>query len=176
MFTVQQILVFILLQLSMGIATAAMEAVTDDGKRVRLLDDQTWEFIDTDGDGAEAIEPKITIEVLNKTDRHGQCIYGLRLQNNTNFKIISLVPQFTAHIAGDVEYENVFRGFQRIKTTRDQFQELKFSRIKCAEITRIKVHGGDRCAMGDLTKYSTEKGVCLSHVKIIPSPLVNIAK
>ena len=99
------------------------------------------------------------------------------MHNNTDFLIVSLVPQFTAYLAGDVEYENVFQGFQGIKPTRTQFQELSFSLIKCADITRILVHGGDRCAMMDnLTKYTGDKGECLSHVQVVPSPLVNIAK
>jgi len=182
MFADSRVLVFIFLQLCAGIAMAAMEAVTEDGRRVRLSDDQTWEFIAADTkaasatDAAESIEPRISIEVTRKQERHGNCVFGLRLQNDTSFLIVSLVPQFTAHVAGDVKYENVFQGFQRIKPTRTQFQELTFSRIKCDEITRILVHGGDRCAMNDLTKYSTEKGECLKHVQVIPSPLVNIAK
>ena len=182
MFTNGRVLVFILLQLCAGIAMAAIEAVTEDGRRVRLLDNQTWEFINdkpvaiTEADSIGAIEPRISIEVMRKEDRHGNCIYGLRLQNDADFPIISLVPQFSAHVAGDVKYENVFRGFQRIKPTRSQFQELTFSRIKCDEITRIRVHGGDRCAMNEMTKYSSKKGECLKNVKIVPSPLVNISK
>jgi len=174
MFVDRRVLVFILLQLSMGIATAAIEAVTEDGKRVRLLDDQTWEFIDTDP--AETVEAKISIEVLRKTDRQGKCIFGLRLQNNADFKIVSFVPQFTAHVKDDVKYENLFAGFQGVRPTQNQYQELAFTSIKCSDITRIKVHGGDRCAMGELTKYSQNKGDCLKQVKILPSPLVTIAK
>lgn len=186
MFTNSRVLVFILLQLCAGIAAAAIDAVTEDGRRVRLLDDQTWEFMSEEttdaaktdaGDSSDGtIEALISITVARKEDRHGNCIYGLRLQNDTGFLIYNLVPQFTAYIESDVNYENVFRGFQRIKPMRSQFQELKFSRIKCDEITRIQVHGGDRCAMDKLTRFSTEKGECLKHVKIIPSTLVNIAK
>ena len=182
-----RVLIFVLLQLLAGTAIAAMEAVTDDGRRVRLLDDQTWEFIADEKATADAteptaetaetpIDPRISIEVTSKQARHGNCVFGLRLQNDTDFLITSLVPQFTAHVAGDVKYENVFRGFQRIKPTRKQFQELTFSRIKCDEITRIVLHGGDRCAMGELTKYSTEKGKCLEHVRVIPNPIVNLSK
>ncbi|MFT5174695.1 MAG: hypothetical protein ACI8W7_002884 [Gammaproteobacteria bacterium] len=169
-----RIIVFIILQLSMGIAAAEMEAVTKDGKRVRLLDDQTWAFIDNDD--VSTIAAKISIEVTSKTDRQGKCIFGLRLHNNAGFNIASLVPQFTAHVKNDVKYENLFVGFQRIKPTQNQYKELAFSRIACAEITRITVHGGDRCAMAELTKYSPEKGECLKHVEIRPSQLVKIAK
>jgi hypothetical protein len=182
MFADGRVLVFILLQLCAGLSMATMEAVTKDGRHVRLLDDQTWEFIDgetaaaTEADPTETIEPRITIEITQKQELHGNCVYGLRLQNDANFQIVSLVPQFTAHVAGDVKYETVFQGFQRIKPTRSQFQKLTFSRVKCDEITRILVHGGDRCAMNELTKYSTEKGECLKHVRVIPSPLVSIAK
>ena len=176
MFMNRQFVFFVLLQLSMGTAGAAMEAVTEDGRRVRLLDDQTWEFIDTEAGAAEPLAARITIKVTSATDRQSKCVYGLRLQNDAQFPIQSLVPQFSAHVKGDVKYETVFVGFQRIKPTQNQYQELIFSRIQCSEITRIKVHGGDRCTMGELTKYSRSKGECLKQVKILSSPLVTIAK
>ena len=183
-----RIIVYIILQLSMGIAAADMQAVTEDGKRVRLLDDKTWEFIETQTDSqadtqadsqANSVAPlvaKISIEVTSKTERQGKCIFGLRLQNDTDFNIASLVPQFTAHVKDDIKYETLFVGFQRIKPTQSQYKELAFSRITCADITRITVHGGDRCAMAELTKYSPEKGECLKHVEILPSALVKINK
>jgi hypothetical protein len=174
MFTDRRILLFVLLQLAMGTAGAALEAVTEDGRRVRLLDDRTWEFIDAEA--AESPAARITIKVTSKTDRQSKCIYGLRLQNDAQFPIQSLVPQFSAHVKSDVKYETVFVGFQRIKPTQNQYQELIFSRIQCSEITRIQVHGGDRCTMGELTKYSRSKGECLKQVKILSSPLVTIAK
>ena len=120
MFTDRQILLFVMLQLAMGTAGAAMEAVTENGRRVRLLDDQTWEFIDTGAGAAEPLAAKITIKVTSKTDRQSKCIYGLRLQNDAQFPIQSLVPQFSAHVKGDVKYETVFVGFQRIKPTQNQ--------------------------------------------------------
>ena len=176
MFVFCRVFLFVVLQLSMAIAMAEMEAVTKDGKRVRLLDDQTWEFIDAEPETSAAVAARISIKVASEKDRKSSCVYGLRMQNDADYRIVSLVPQFAAHVKGDVKYENVFVGFHGIKPTQNQYQELIFSRIQCSEIMRIKVHGGDRCAMGELTKYSRNKGECLQNVEILPSALIDIAK
>ena len=168
-----RLLLILTLSMLSGWALAAVEAVTDDGKRVRLLDDHTWEYIDS---LAEEIEPVITIEVMSKTERHGNCIYGLKLQNNADYRIISLVPQFAAYLAGDVRFDNQFVSFQDIKPTLSQYQELEFRKVSCQDIARVQVHGGDRCNMDELTKYSPEKGECLRRVRIVPSPLVEISE
>ncbi len=156
-----------------GIAVAATVVVTEDGKRVRLNDDYTWEYIDAPAAGVEA---QISLNVVSKTTQRGNCVLGIMLQNDAPYPILNFVPQFEAHIKDDVLFDNVFVSFQGIKPTLSQYQELVFKRVVCEEITRIVVHGGDRCNMEDLTRYSTEKGACLQRVKVMPSDLIEIAK
>ena len=44
------------------------------------------------------------------------------------------------------------------------------------QITRISVHGGDRCAMGELTKFSSEKGECLTYIEVLKSDILPFSK
>jgi len=156
-----------------GLTLAATVVVTKDGKRVRLNDDFTWEYIDTQETG---VEPQISLNVVSKATQRGNCVLGIMLQNDAPYPILNFVPQFEAHIKDDVIFDNVFMSFQNIKPTLNQYQEVVFKRVACEEITRIVVHGGDRCNMEDLTRYSTDKGACLQRVKVLPSNLIEIAK
>jgi hypothetical protein len=53
---------------------------------------------------------------------------------------------------------------------------LSVSGIACGDIELLKVHGGDRCEMGELHRFSDAKGQCLAKLRIEPSPLVKIEK
>lgn len=154
-------------------AMAATEAVTDDGQRVRLLDDFTWEYIESVRDD---IAPEITIEVLSKVEEHGNCRIGLKLHNKASYRIVSIVPQFAAYLVGDIRFDNVFVSFQDVKPTLSQYQELEFRKVSCVQLSHVLVHGGDRCNMDDLTKYTGEKGECLRRVEVLASPVINISK
>ncbi len=156
-----------------GLTVAATVVVTEEGKRIRLNDDFTWEYIDTQVD---EVEPQISLNVVSKTTQRGNCVLGIMLQNDAPYPILNFVPQFQARIKDDVLFDNVFVSFQNIKPTLRQYQELVFKRVVCEEITRVEVHGGDRCNMEDLTRFSTDKGACLQRVKVIPSNLIEIAK
>ena len=154
-------------------AAAATDVVTDDGKRVRLYEDYTWEYIEVE---EEEITPNLILHVLSRTTTRGNCVVGLQLQNSASYRVVSLVPQFTAYIKNDLHFDNVFVSFQSLKPTLRQYQELVFKRVTCEDITRIEVHGGDRCNMEELNRYSTDKGLCLQRIKVVPSPLIVISK
>jgi len=51
-----------------------------------------------------------------------------------------------------------------------------FQLITCPEIARLKVVGGDRCSMGELDRFSPEKGICLERVRVVPSDLLPFEK
>lgn len=152
---------------------AATDAVTDDGERVRLYDDFTWQYLESE-ETPTVVE--ITLRVVSKTNQQGSCVLGLKLKNDAPYRIVSLVPQFSALVKGDVPFDNVFVSFQNVRPTLTQYQEIKFKQVACEDITRVKMHGGDRCNMSDLTKYSPEKGECLKRIDIEPSHLIEISK
>ena len=163
----------LLLCVSAGFATAVLDLVTEEGDRVRLYDDYTWEYIETQD---SEVEPRISLNLVSKITQGDNCVFGIKLQNDAPYPIVSLVPQFAAHIKDDILFDNVFIPFQNIKPTLSQYQKLIFKRVTCEEITRVEVHGGDRCNMEELTKYSTDKGACLQRVKVVPSSLIEFAK
>ena len=159
---------------SSGLVLAVTEATTKSGEQVLLHDDFTWEYVDDSED--QEVEARINLSVVSAETRHGNCVVGLQLKNNAPYRIVSLVPQFAAYVQDDVHFDNVFVSFQNVNPTLDQYQELVIRRTACGEVTRIRVHGGDRCNMEVLNKYSPGKGECLKRVRVEPSDLVNIAK
>ena len=168
-----RVLAGLLLCVIAGSATAELDFVTEDGRRVRLYNDYTWEYIDSE---ESEVEAHISLNLISKLTQGDNCVLGIKLQNDAPYPIVSLVPQFAVHIKNDILFDNVFIPFQNIKPTLSQYQKLVFKRVTCEEITRIEVHGGDRCNMEDLTKYSTDKGACLQRVKVMPSDLIEFAK
>ena len=57
-----------------------------------------------------------------------------------------------------------------------QVRDFEFVGIACQEIARVQVVGGDRCVMGDLHKYTDEKGQCLARLRVVASDLVRFDK
>jgi hypothetical protein len=151
---------------------AAEQIVRDgDGRRILLHDDHTWEYLD-----AEVPEERVVLSVERLDSGPNHCTVGLRLENLLGEEVRSLVPQFSAFTEGDVRFETVFQSFSWIKPTQDQYQEIRFSGISCDGIERVQVHGADRCSMGDLSKFSFERGECLRHIEVVRSPLIQIGK
>ncbi len=172
-----------------------MEATTLDGRQVLLKEDQTWEFMDgeagleegamdeaaveeaNDGayilgeeavaeeedDGADTLELKI----VRVWDLPNACKLGLKLTNNSGVKVNSIVPRFTAIIRDGIAFETVSTSFYEVKPTIYQYQEVRFSDISCKDINYVKVHGGDRCSMGDLEKFAPVTGECLRRLKVV---------
>ena len=172
MISIQQIpvIVFLVLLFSSA-ANADIQAVTEDGRKVLLKDNNTWEYIQsTQGDPAISA----VLSVINVEDLGSLCKLGLRLQNNLGYKIKSLVPSFTAYKTGGLRFESVSQSFSSIKPTLDLYREIQFHGLGCSEIDHIQVHGADQCDMGPLDKYNNEEGECLSKVFVEPSDLINI--
>jgi hypothetical protein len=152
-------------------AHAAMEVTAPNGQRVLLKDDNTWEYIAPDES-----ERYLLLSVARKVELPNACRFGLRLTNLAAVKLQSIVPQFSAYNRDSVVFETVFAAFTQIKPTQEQYQEITFKGIRCEDISRITVHGADRCSVGDLTKFSPATGVCLKYIRVEESPLVAISK
>ena len=48
--------------------------------------------------------------------------------------------------------------------------------IVCDDIGRVQVHGGDRCDMAELDRFTEGKGHCLARVKVLPSGQMRVKK
>lgn len=149
------------------------EAITSDGRRVWLKDDHTWDFI---ADSEGSTRGRLVMTVEKKYDITSGCRIGLRLQNNTDYRVTSIVPQFSDYTRDHIRLETIFVPFEGITATFDRYQEMFFRGMKCRDIAYLKIHGGDRCTMGDLDKFSGEKGECLSRVLLIDSEIISIVK
>lgn len=149
-----------------------IEAITTDGQAVILYEDHTWEFVEYEPGNPETS----AVLTVTKVEEMGEaCRMQLHMQNNLTFKIRSLVPRFTVYNQDNVMYDSKSKSFTAIKPTRDQYRELQFS-IGCRDISRILVHGAERCTMGDIDMFNEEDGQCLSHIYMTPSDLINISK
>jgi hypothetical protein len=166
--------VLVLAWLTATAAWAAREAVTEDGERVLLNDDGTWQSLSTSS--GEAPERQAVLTLERRQSLPTGCRFGLRLRNDLNTQIRSLVLRFTAYKEGPVAYETVTRGYSYIKPTNSQYQEIMFRGIPCDEILQVQVHGADNCHVGELTKYSDGADRCLSLVRVVDSELVRLFK
>jgi len=152
-------------------AWASMEVVAPDGRRVVLRDDKTWDYADRG-----APQERLLLTVAKRMELPNACRYGLRLTNNAGVRVQSIVPQFSAFTREGVVFETVFAAFTQVKPTLDEYQEITFKGIRCDDIERIRVHGADRCSLGDLTKFSPATGECLGYIEVQSSELVAISK
>jgi len=104
------------------------------------------------------------------------CKFGLTLTNNLPYKITNISFRFAAYLKGDVFYRHVTRNFFEIDPTNRQYREITFSQVTCDEISYIEVGDPGRCAMGDLTRFSSGPGDCIKHVYIAQTPYVRLVK
>lgn len=166
---------------------ADIEVTAPDGRRVLLKDDKTWRYVEGDAakpgeanDGKEAAAKKDEGEALlslqGKIAGNRICRFQFKLVNNLPYEIRSLVPEFAVYRGNDVVYDTVFTGFSFLKPGDSQMREARFNGIACEDIVRLRVGGGDRCEMGDLDKFSSTKGKCLSLVKVLPSDILRFDK
>ena len=169
---------FLILILALGSLQAAahsipeIEAMTNDGRPVILYEDHTWDFVEYE-EGDPETSAVLTVTKVHEMDQ--ACRMQLHLQNNLTFKIRSLVPRFTVYNQDNVMYESISKSFSQIKPTRDLYRDLQFS-LGCRDISRILVHGAERCTMGDIDMFNEEDGQCLAHIYVTPSDLINISK
>ena len=161
-------------------AWADTTAVTEDGRRVLLRDDQTWEYVETaaeDAAGADTTGQEVLVlEVEKRIDGARSCRLGLRLTNNSAHRVDSMVPQLSAMTRDDVLFDTVFVSFHSIKPTLSQYAEANIRGLACEDIGRIRVHGADRCDFDDLDKYNATGGQCLARIRVLESDLIQIAK
>ena len=169
-------LVLLLAGLCMTGAWAAQEAVTGDGMRVLLKEDGTWDWIDPptkrnpDEGGAKLV-------VERREPLANGCRFGLRLTNNLNEPIRSLVLRFMAYKPGPVAYDEVTRGFFNIKPTDSQYHTIVFRGLTCDQIQQVEVDAAEKCRVGDdYTSYWYGAERCLGGVDIVDSDLVQIYK
>lgn len=157
-----------------GAANADIEALTTDGKRVLLnKEDMTWRYLE------EAVVEEgeyVSLAVVGKKALPNGCKLGIKLENHLTVDIKTLVPQFSAYIGKNIRFQTVFKEFSRIRPTLTQYREIIFTKVQCQEIQYIKVHGGDRCNMGELNRFTPGKGMCLEKVRVLPSDIFKMIK
>ncbi len=156
-----------------GAANADIEALTADGKRVLLKDDMTWSYIEEEA--AEEGE-YVSLTVVGKKALPNGCKLGIRLENHLTVDIKTLVPQFSAYIGKNIRFQTVFKEFSRIRPTLTQYREIIFTEVQCQDIRYVKVHGADRCNMGELNRFMPGKGLCLKKIRVIPSDIFRMIK
>jgi len=176
-------------------ASADFEVKGPDGRRILLKDDKTWSYVepaagkpepggkpagDVKTAGAKpepARDPgEAVLHLTGRTEGNRICRFELRMVNNLPYEIRSLVPVFSVFRTEGVIYDSVFQSFQFIKPGDSQRQEVRFDGLACKDIVRVQVGGGDRCEMGELDKFSPDKGKCLSLVRVVPSDVVRFDK
>lgn len=170
-------------------AHADFELRDADGRRILLKDDGSWRYVDAATDGAAAPAdtpasaaepapppPQAELQLLRRTELSAGCGFTLALSNTLPYAIQSLVPEFAVHRDTGVVYTTQSLGFGPVKPGDVHQRELRVLGLSCAEITQLQVQGGDRCDMGELNKFSDVKGECLARLKVLPSPLITIAK
>lgn len=175
--TVMKRLLFILLLFPV-VSTAAhdeprIDATTYDGRNVILYEDHTWEFIEYEpGDP----EKSAVLTILKVVEMDEACRLEMRLQNNLDFKIRSLVPAFSVFNQSGILFETRSKGFAGIKPTKRQYKNLQFNGIGCRDISRIRVHGAERCTMSNIDMFNAEDGECLGYIYVEPTDLIEISK
>ena len=187
-----------LLVAGMALARAAdFEVTGPDGRRILLRDDGTWRYLDgkgkapakatmkdpgkeepvaeVAGDKPKALGEAVLL-VERKTEVGSNCRFEVRLLNNLNYEIRSIAPTFSAHRASGIVYDSVLSTFQALRPGESQVREVQFRGIACGDVARLQVGGGDRCVMGELDRWATEMGQCLSRVRVVESDLVRFDK
>lgn len=161
-------------------ARADFSLTAPDGRRVLLKDDGTWKYEEsTAGKSAGAKDPKTEPALLRlekKTPFGPNCHFTVRLHNLLPYEIVQLVPYFSAYRASGVMHQSKGVGFQNVRPADTRQRVVEFNGIDCSDIVRIQVVGGDRCEMGELTKFSADKGQCLDLVRVAPSDLLVFEK
>ncbi|MGB0712299.1 MAG: DUF3157 family protein [Gammaproteobacteria bacterium] len=164
-------------------------ATTPDGREVRLKDDSTWEYLDGSSSTAPITAPaaggtrdnlaaapkendlaRLDLTLERVDSRPSSCKLGIRLTNNAAYLVTSIVPRLTAWVSdGKIPYDTQSVEFSSIKPLRSEYETVKFFGIPCEKIDWLQVHGGDRCTLDNLDKFSPNKGECISRVKVIPN-------
>lgn len=162
------------------LARADFSLLAPDGRKVLLKDDGTWKYEDAAAAKPAAPDvPKTELAVL-QLDRRvtfgPNCHFEVRLLNKLPYEIVQLVPYFSAYRANGAMHQSKGVGFQNVRPASSRQRVIEFNGIDCADIVRIQVVGGDRCEMGELTKFSADTTQCLARVDVAPSDLLKFEK
>lgn len=167
-------------------AQADMQLVAPDGRPVLLKDDGSWSYVDgktasgtNTKDTKDTKDTKVeqaTLALESKTPFGPNCRVALTMTNRLPYEIVQIVPYFSAMRANGAMHQSLGLGFQNVRPTDSKTRVVEFTGIACQDIARIQVVGGDRCEMGELTKFSPDKGQCLARVRVIPSDVLTIEK
>lgn len=166
-------------------ARADFELTGPDGRRFLLKDNGTWQQLEADGKaqsdekpGKEGEQAQAVLTLVRKVETANGCRFAAQLVNTLPYEIRSLIPYYSVYRANGVIYDTVSSnsGFTALKPGDKQVREFQFVGITCQDIARVQVVGGDRCAMGDLHKFSDGKGMCLARVRVVASDLVRFDK
>ena len=160
-------------------AQADVELAAPDGRRILLKDNGTWLYVEAERTASTINKDGEAILVLErKVERGKGCRIAVRLENNLPYEIRSLVPYYSVYRANGVIYDTVSgpSSFTSLKPGDVQRREIDFVGISCQDIARVQVVGGDRCEMGELTKYSATTGQCLERVRVVKSDLLRFDK
>lgn len=172
-FSLSLVFLFSLVTSTQVQAGDVINAVTMDGRRVVLNDDNTWEFVHS----AEADPATSAVLAVTKIWEMDQaCKLQFRLQNNLGYRISALVPRMSIQNKDGVIYDTKSISFASIKPTDDQYTEIQFSGIGCHAISQIKVFDAARCRMGEIDQWNEKEGECLSLIYVEPSNEINISK
>lgn len=168
----------LLLALACTAAHADFELRDGKGRRILLKDNGTWRYVDAKDAAAAAAAaasaasapaaPQAELRLVKRSDSPVGCAFEFVLTNKLPYEIRSLVPEFAAVRANGVAYAEQTVGFTTIKPGDTRQRALRFDGIACADIAKLQVQGGDRCEMGDLDRFSADKGACLGRVRVLP--------
>jgi hypothetical protein len=164
-----------------GLSCAAhgdFELTAPDGQRVLLKDDGSWRYLKAKANEqtGDKTDEALVVTLEHKTKRGPMnCRFEVRLTNNLPYEV-RIVLYYSAYRASGVLYDSVSSGSGTMKPGNTVTREFEFGGIPCEEIVRLQVEGGDRCEMGDLNKWSYEKGACLARVRVVESDLVRFEK
>lgn len=176
-----RVLAALLLGVSAMLANSADFKLTDaNGRQILLKDDGTWRYVDSAEAGATKNvvdgQPQAELQLLRRREIFDGCSFDLSLENRLPYDIGSLVPQFLIVRGNGIVFLDQMVDFGRIRPHDQVQRELKVMGLKCSDIVKLQVTGGDRCEMGDLDKFTDGKGHCLARVRVKPSTLVPFSK
>ncbi len=160
-------------------AGADFEVTGPDGRRILLKGDGTWQYAEGEAKppaDRPVVKGEAVLTLERREDMGPHCRFGLRLANETDYEIRNIVPTFSAYRISGVLYDTIGVGFFSIKPGNNLYREVVFQGIRCDEIGRLQVGGGERCVMGDLDRFSYTGGACLERVRVVPSELVRFDK
>lgn len=150
-----------------------IKGITDDGRRVILNVDHTWDFVEiVPGDPSTSA----VLTVLEVTDLEEACRLKLHLQNNLGVKITHLVPRFNIYNEEGILFDAVSKSFAGLKPGKDHYTQVQFSGLGCSQISRVHLFSASRCRMGDIDIWNEQDGQCLSRVYVTPTDLINLSK